>query len=376
MQTILHIGMPKTGSTVLQDRLRASGPALAARGVLYPENPPGCPFNNHRLLLFGFVPFDKLPRHIRKIPAYRPETLAADYAAFRAHLAAQVAEARPERMILSTESLFRDLGGGARRALAEALGPYGPVTAAVYLRRPSAYYLSALQQHFKSSHKVAPPRVPAPLKVLRAYGALFGPKAAHPRIYDRSLLAEGDIAADFLAAYLPGAGLGAADLAPASRTNESLSAESMDILRAYRADFHGERDNVSAPDSSQLVRVLARIDGLAEAPRPRLRPEIAEAVDYANPDALALRDQWGLVFPGLDYARLGRIRLHDRGLPALLRDRLRPWRLEEIVPIDRDLQQAILGRLARSRWGWAPARARWIAGLRRARTKAGTGTGA
>lgn len=365
MQTILHIGMPKTGSTVLQDRLRASGPALAARGVLYPSNPPGCPFNNHRLLLLGFTPYGKLPRHIRKVASYRPETLAADYAAFRAHIAAEIATARPERLVLSSESLFRKLPAGSRATLAEALAPLGQVVVAAYLRRPSAYYLSALQQHLKSSQKVLPPRAPAPLAALRDYRAMLGAEAVRPRIYDRSLLAEGDIVADFLAAYLPGAGLAAADLAPAARSNETLSAEAMDVLRAFRAAFHGARDNVPAADSGQLVKVLARIDAALGAPRPRLRPEVAAAVDYANRDALALRDRWGLVFPGLDYDRLRRMLLPDHGLPALLRDRLRPWRLEEVVPIDRELQQAILARLARSRWGLVPARALWIAGLRR-----------
>ena len=365
MQTILHIGMPKTGSTVLQDRLGASGPALAAKGVLYPSNPPGCPFNNHRLLLLGFLPYTKLPRHVRKVAAYRPETLAADYAGFRAHLAAEVAAARPERLVLSSESLFRTLRAESRAALAGALAPFGPVTVAVYLRRPSAYYLSALQQHLKSSQKVLPPRAPAPLPALRDYRTMFGAEAVRPRIYDRSLLAGGDISEDFLAAYLPGAGLAAADLAPAARSNATLSAEAMDLLRAFRAAFHGARDNVPAADSSQLVKVLARIDAALEAPRPRLRPEIADAIDYANRDALAIRDRWGLAFPGLDYDRLRRMLLPDHGLPALLRDRLRPWRLEEVAPIDRELQQAILARLARSRWGLVPTRALWIAGLRR-----------
>jgi hypothetical protein len=365
MQTILHIGMPKTGSTVLQDRLRISNPALAAKGVLYPSNPPGCPFNNHRLLLFGFTPYEKLPRHVRKVAAYRPETLATDYAAFRDHLANQVTATRPERLVLSSESLFRTLRARGRAALTEAVAPYGPTTVAVYLRRPSSYYLSALQQHLKSSQRVLPPRVPATIVVLRDYRAAFGAEAIRPRIYDRSLLAEGDIVEDFLATHLPETGLTATDLAPVARSNETLSAEAMDLLRAFRAAFHGASDNVPANDSSQLVKALAQIDAKLGAPRPELRPEIADAVDYANRDALAIRDRWGLVFPGLDYDRLKRMLLPDHGLPAILRDRLRPWRLEEIVPIDRELQQAILDRLARSRWGLVPSRALWIKGLRR-----------
>ena len=364
MQTILHIGMAKTGSTVLQDRLRASPEALRAHGLLYPANPPGVRFNNHRLLLLGFTAFADLPRHMLKGDLQGPESLPRAYAGFRAHLAAQVAEARPERVILSSESLFRRLRRKDGAALGEALAPYGPVTVAAYLRRPSAYYLSALQQLLKASHKVAAPRALPILRVLDAYRRAFGPEAVRPRIYDRAQLIEGDITADFLAAHLPGSGLAAGDLAQGRRSNETLSAEAMDVLRGFREAFHGARDNVPSADTRSLLRTLARIDAALGAPRPRLRPEIAASIDYARPDPLTLRDDWGLSFPGIDYDRLAR-GFHDRGIPALLRGRLRPWRLDEIVPIDRDLQQRLLARLASSRWGWLPARALWIAGLRR-----------
>ena len=53
----------------------------------------------------------------------------------RAAIAAQVAEARPERMILSSETLFRQLRHKDRAALKGALAPHGPVTVAAHLRR-------------------------------------------------------------------------------------------------------------------------------------------------------------------------------------------------------------------------------------------------
>ena len=366
MRTVLHIGMPKTGSTALQDCLRAARPALAARGVLYPENPPGCPFNNHRLLLFGFLAHRDLPRHVRKHRQYVPATIAAEYAAFRAHLAAEVAAARPEMLVLSSESLFRPLDARGRAALAAALAPFGPTTVAVYLRRPSDYYLSALQQRLKSAHSVTAPRVQSPLRVLAGYASAYGPAALAPRVYDRSLLAESDIVADFLAAYLPEAGLAAAALPHGRRTNETVSAEAMDLMRRFRLAFHADEEDVPSPAGTLLLRALGRADRALGAARPRLRPEIAEAIDYARPDALRLRDAYGLVFPGLDYDRLARVR-PGRTLAPLLRGLWRPWRLEEVVAIDPAMRTALLERLARSRWAAAdPARARWIAGLMRA----------
>lgn len=65
------------------------------------------------------------------------------------------------------------------------------MTVAAYLRRPSAYYLSALQQHLKASHKVNPPRALPLMRVINAYRRAFGTDAVRPRIYDRAQLAEG-----------------------------------------------------------------------------------------------------------------------------------------------------------------------------------------
>jgi DNA-binding phage protein len=364
MRTVLHIGMPKTGSTMLQNCLGASRGVLGAHGVLYPENPPGCPFNNHRLLIFGFLGFDELPRHVRKHARYTAASMGADHAEFLAHARAQIAAARPGCAVLSSETLYRRLRPAGRASLAGAIAALGAelgeVRVAVYLRQPSEYYLSALQQHLKNAHSITAPRVGSPLGVLESYAAAFGPAALAPRIYDRRMLADGDIVADFLAAHLPEAGIAPGALTRPAHGNETVSGEAMEILRAYRLAFHPQADDVPTRDSAALLRALRRIDGEIGAGRPRLRPEIAEAIDYARTDALHLRDRFGLVFPGLDYARLAR----RGGVLARLRARLgglrEPRRLEEVIAIDPALRRAMLDRLAASRWARAePARAAW-----------------
>jgi len=361
VRTILHIGMPKTGTTALQQCLQASRAALLAQGLLYPENPPGCPFNNHRMLLFGFVPFAALPRHVRRHARYRPETLQADYRAFLDHLGAQVAAARPPAVLLSSESLFRRLDAGGRRSLGAALAPLGEVTVAAYLRRPSDYFLSSLQQRLKQSADLGALRVPSARRVLESYARGFGRDALRPRVYDRRLLEGGDIVRDFFAAHLPALAAAAAALVPERTVNASASAEAMDIQRRYRQAFHPGADDVSTDDSTGLMRALRRAELAAGAAKPRLRPEIAERLDYARADPLWLRDAWGLVFPDFDYARLARRRW--LWLPRLPQ---RPRALGDLVTLDPAMRRALLEAVRRSRWAKAdPARRPWLDGLLR-----------
>ena len=363
MRTILHIGQPKTGSTALQACLKASKAELAAAGVLYPDNPPGCRFNNHRLLIAGYTSFARLPRHIRRVPDYTAANMPAAYAAFRDHLAAEVAAAAPEVVILSSESLFRTPSRRARAVLPAALPPGSTaVDVAAYVRRPSEQYLSNLQQRLRNSWRIGPLWVPPMAGILAGYADLFGRDAVRPRLFAREALKDGDIVADFLAAWLPEAGLEAGALARGVNDNPSVSAESMDLLRRYRLAFHAKADNVIAPDSVQLVRALRRLEPEVGAGRPRLHVAVAEQLDFLRPDPLVLRDGWGIAFPGFDYAGLAR-RSRWR-MPGLARLDRREPELGDIVVIDRDRQRALVAALQESRWARkAPARTAWVADL-------------
>jgi hypothetical protein len=362
MKTILHIGMPKTGTTALQECLRASRSLLARHGVLYPENPPGCGFNNHRILIFGFTPYGRLPRHILRQSQYTRENYVDKYREFLRNIYGQVEATRPTHTVLSSESLFNRLGPQARRSLVGALEPLGgDVTVAIYLRKPSEFYLSNIQQILKQSHDLGWLRVRATFNPVRSYAKAFGRDAIRLRTYARSMLTNGDIVEDFLASQLADLPIDAATLDRGTNTNETVSAESVDLMRRHRLAFHPDANNVSMADSTRLLRELRRIEKGTAAQKPRLRPEIAEFIDYSRADPLLLRDTYGIVFPGLDYRRLER-----RWLPRLPRLPRRPAGLSELMHIDAAVQREILADLLRTRWARAdPARGPWIDGLLR-----------
>jgi hypothetical protein len=370
MKTIVHIGMPKTGSTALQNSLAASSAYLAQRGLLYPENPPGVRGKDHRLLAAQFLTFRALPRHLRGDAGDDQATIDARLEAFLAHLRRQIAAERPQGLILSYEGLFRVLPEARHETLRAAYRELGDdLRFVAYLRKPSEHYLSSLQQGIKASTTLKPPQPKQFRKILESYAACFGDDAVSARLFDRAHLANGDIAADFCAHALGAFAVDPAQLQAGERTNETLSAESMDLIWRYRRAFHAERDDVFTQDTNQLRRALARADHAHGAARPRLQPGFAEAIDYAAHDAPWLRDRFGVVFPGLDYDRFAAPAPTGdpaADLAAAVAAASGPAAaIDALVVVDREMQARILADLARSPWAADAARRKWLSGLAR-----------
>lgn len=356
MQTILHIGMAKTGSTALQQSLLKSRPYLVERGVLYPKNPPGVGFMNHKLLVADLFEFERLPRHL--VRGNTHEELLAAHASFVAGLRKQVAKMKPRCLIISTESLFRSMTKPNRdklQAIFDSIEAEPEVVA--YLRKPSDRFMSGLQQHFKASYEVKPPSPPKYRSTIEKYEKLVGRPRIHLHLFDRTALIDGDIVADFVGKHLAAFGVTRDGLATPPRANETLSAESADLSRRYRLAFHAERDNRFTPDSTGLVAALMAADKALGARRPRLKAAIAELVDYSTTDPLWLRDRYGVVFPNYDYARM------ESSAPLELPKG--PFQLTDLVDLDLELQGEILAQLIGSDWAAAaPERMSWLKSLR------------
>ena len=355
MRTIFHVGHAKTGTTALQAILNASRDALTERGVLYPANPNGS-YRNHRLVFADLFEPRQVPRHILK--NYAIEELPAAREELSASIRREVAGTRPDCLVMSSESRFGvwkpEQRRGFRAAL-DALGCAGTEIVA-YVRRPSSWYLSAVQQHLRASHEIKPPRMIRLAAALDQFAQDFGEERVHVRAFDRASLAGGDIAEDFVTAFLAGHGVGMAALTRPPIDNETLSAEGFDLVRRWRQAFHPEEANRYFPASNALNRILAVVEARVGPPKPAIDPELGEVIDYCRDDLLVLRDRHGLVLPGYDYARV------ERG--DLSRLPHEPPPIERIVQIDREVQARIAEGLMDTRWAEQdPARRRWLAEL-------------
>lgn len=289
MRLLLHIGMPKTGTSTLQEALHTNRRRLRDVGVRYPD--PGSRMHGHALLVTPFFDDEGMPREFRGAPA------RARHRGVRLwdRIANDASRGDASTMILSTEYLY-----GLREDRIESLAAllrslFDPVEVVCYVREPASYYVSLTQQVVRGSGRIQPParfRMRTP-QCLGRYEAAFDGRV-EVRAFQPTSLVAGDIVTDFLATYAP-EGRRFADATPRAAVNESLSAEAMCVLQ--QRHLHREGPVVLTRETARLVARLRELEQRIPCTRARLRPEIEAALVHRHRSELAyLHDAHGVVF--------------------------------------------------------------------------------
>ncbi len=270
-RVVLHIGMPKSGTTALQHTLRANRKLLQKLGVIYPAGG-GLPVN-HNILVAPFLSPAKLPRIFREIYKEKPEQRLEDV-----RLVIQARKKDAHTVILSGEMLFKTLtleDADQLRAMLLPIG--GRITVVAYVRHPAKFYLSMAQQAIKASHRLPEPK-----------GRGFH---------------GGDITRDFCKKVLGFEEEVLEKLDPVE-SNETITAEGMDILQRYRKHACKNQNGIFTGDSNLLGKVIREVDpGIPNFGRPELTPEIIERIVRSSVDLPWLRDAWNIEFPDVDYGK-------------------------------------------------------------------------
>lgn len=299
MKLILHIGMPKTGSTALQEFLVRNRGALLKQGVLYPMV--DVSRLNHNFLSLFLFRNEQIPRSLKAKYGSNLDLMTKDAEANWNQIKKQIKKYRPEVVILSGELVFRGLAIGDVDAFKLRLQELtNDIQVVLYIRQPSKLYLSQTQQYLKASSNFPFPGSELFQKGLEASEAGFSNKLL-VIAYERNQLYKGDICADFIHRALPKLQL---DLNYTSvhTYNESLSAESMAILQDYRAINHGNADNIVTRDSKRLLRVLQWVEKNYQLKKPPvLIEQVAQYIDCSSTELLYLANNYGVHFSGIDY---------------------------------------------------------------------------
>lgn len=353
MKVIFHVGPPKTGTTALQRAMFIARDSMIAHSVLYPEPVPDNAYN-HGALCATFVPFSDAPRAMKAIGEARYDAngkMQCD------QIAAQVAEYRPETLILSSEWFARAhsaVCGHRLIAFAESLGPES-IEILLYARRPSGFFLSAAQQRLRASCHFEPIFEWNVHALIDDFRSLAPQHRVTVRSFDRQALEGGSIISDFAAHYAPNCRGILENTTAVQKQNESFSAETMAILQDFRRVRFASQDDIFNKPTRRLVAKLKRHDEADGNPRPKLLPEWQDYLDYGDHRALSLRDEHGLSFRDFDYARLERGDFASK--PANTKD------VADFVTVDTERLQRMISELGLQYWNPFRKNTRWIRGL-------------
>ncbi len=313
MKCVLHIGMPKTGSTSIQHYLAGKRDKLAEAGIVYPRSPGG--WVHHGIMTSGMVEPGKEPRYL--LSRAESADLKEMKDQFWAGVREQVDSGNASSIVLSSESLFRSFPVEKLEQLKSRLEGFGvrDIRVIAYVRRPSDYFASLVIQKWKASSQFPPLRVPRYTQVLTAYQSVFGFYNMEVVGFSARGLQGLDVVDDFVKRL---DGSVACDLALPQGLgghlgwyrmprNIGLSAESGELLRQWRAAFHLSEEDRHAKESAALRKMLEGAEEKVGCKKPKLKPEIREWLDYSSREVLWLKDEYGVEFGEYDYSRAGEL---------------------------------------------------------------------
>lgn len=285
MKLVLHVGLPKTGTTALQATLSQNQEVLLRDGYFYPRLSTGW---DHNVLSVPFL--QRLPRVYRGAFKSQQSARAAAYRAW-GRLGRTVSDVPAHTLVISGEYFWRITAHQRFRThLKEFLPGVTNINVVAYLRRPSDYYLSMLQQGLHASSRVRRVRreqYSPPLKSFARAGQLL------LREFSPGALEHGDIVDDFMEHALHS---GVPLVRRGVRRNASLSAEAMVILQEYRRSIYPAEEHRMTLQSDHLVHTLRDVDSELKMPRPQLQPEVAAYLDQPHEDDVQLKRCFGFEF--------------------------------------------------------------------------------
>ncbi len=340
MKIICHMGLPKTGTTSLQNAFFAAREKLWDHGVYYPDG--GAARENHKLLTVLYKPDAEVTNGIKYLFGRNSQRIRRAAASMWDTIRKEVEQKKPKLLILSSEFFFIDTDQVQFEKFFGLMSELSDdVTPVLYVREAASFYGSICQQHIKNGRALEP-IVGAQLESgMPLAEAAFGRPIAVCST-DRGHLIDGDILADFLSRFVTPV-VGEIPVAPV-RLNESVSAEVLAILDRYRKLRHPESSGLM-PDHFNLRQILARLEARSgRSASPRLRPEFAQAVRRMTVDMLWLRDRYGIEFAGVDYAAID-------GVPP----EIDPTRaaVEDLFEVDLDRRDALqAAAMAEALAGW------------------------
>lgn len=274
LQAIVHIGTEKTGTTTVQQCFGGNREVLLTSGILYPEAPANR-YHNH-VGLAAYAASDHLIDDIRRHLGINDSgTLARYRRSLESALYKEVAEVRSriQTLVFSNEHCHSRLVSADEIVrIRNLLAPVADtISIVVYLRRQDRMAVSLYSTYLRSGgtrKAVFPDQVDMRYfdfdRLLDMWASVFGEDAIKPRIYEPSMLENGDVVQDLAALirqhWSP-------DFGARPRTNESFSPAAQEIVRHLNERLAQGDVRLAAHDIPALIdRMTAAFAGPGRRP--------------------------------------------------------------------------------------------------------------
>lgn len=255
----IHIGLPKTGSTSIQDTLFKNRGLLRRHDLHYFG---ACV--NHTVLITQFRKQLRWPHEWMRLTGEASVELGKKRAAeIGAALRHELETNTCGRFVLSGEGLC-NLKPDEIEQFKDALLPFAAKFRIVaYVRDPYSFMSSAFQQRLRGGDSFESIAARPPLPMYRRIGKFihsFGRSNVDIRIFDRQRFTGGDLIADFLSAV--GTSPGIAEELDIVRSNLGLSHEAAILLNEINTLYPRHADRNPNPErATDLIAWLATVPG-------------------------------------------------------------------------------------------------------------------
>lgn len=312
---VLHAGLPKTGSTAIQEALLSNIQELASRGFAVPveaafhtRSMDGTESIDHGSLLV-WNNLARQPAPIQRLYATNPR--APQAADLLAELDRLSSSCMFQTAIISAEQLAEASSGTLRSIARELRSRAEKVDVCLYVRRPDRAYMAHVSQALKVAARWRPPlqfRLGIREATLRMEKH-FGRESVFVFPYHDGV--DGwDVVQDFTSHHL-GVGL------HGRRLNASLSVEAMLLLHSYQRLADIRLEHMRRRYELIVPWLEANDSRFPHRTRAALRPECAAQLIAANQSDLEwLRDR-GVELGDVPAGRTSRSRVKRIGLDAI-----------------------------------------------------------
>jgi hypothetical protein len=299
---LLHIGHPKTGTTALQSVLSANAKILLNEAsVLYPTQTEPKEFKHSFAIPWLFQADNDSIRRRSRLSGDQLKEMSRQY---WKSLTAELQQTKHDTSIISAEgfwSIVRRVSPEQKAFVRNKLYEIADeVSVIAYLKSPTSYFLSKINQKLRNFRAVTLPRPDYLSGAIKDWESI-GFDQYSWRIFDRSLLTNKDIVDDFCAHYLPES----FDSATLTRegveqANSSISNEALVILEEITAAQAILQQNLYDQRRYKIIERLKQADqAVGGQSRPSLKESAAAAIVHRSNDLGWLQER-GLCFPDID----------------------------------------------------------------------------